>query len=60
MRVFFSYGYPLLEPVKTVENILFASLLDIGLMKMDAVIGRGSRKDFYDLYFINQQVPIAD
>lgn len=57
---FFSYGYRLLEPVETVENIHLASLLDIGLMKLDAVIGRGSRKDFYDLYVINQQIPLPE
>lgn len=57
---FFSYGYPLLEPVQTVENIRLASLLDIGLMKLDAIIGRGSRKDFYDLYMISRQIPLQD
>lgn len=35
-------------------------MLDIGLMKLDALIGRGNRKDFYDLYFIAQQIPLAD
>lgn len=57
---FFSYGYPLLEPVQTIENVGLASLLDIGLMKLDAVIGRGSRKDFYDLYIISQQIPLPE
>jgi hypothetical protein len=57
---FFRYGYLLLEPLATVENIHIASLLDIGLMKLDAVIGRGSRKDFYDLYVITWQIPLPD
>jgi predicted nucleotidyltransferase component of viral defense system len=57
---FFSYGYPLLEPVEMVENVALASLLDLGLMKLDAVIGRGSRKDFYDLYFISGEIPLAE
>ena len=35
-------------------------LEDIGLMKLDAIISRGSRKDFNDLYFISQEVPIDD
>jgi hypothetical protein len=26
---------------------------------LDALIGRGSRKDFYDLYMIAQQMPLA-
>jgi predicted nucleotidyltransferase component of viral defense system len=49
---FFSYGYKLLEPFEQLENVNVASVLDIGLMKLDAVIGRGSRKDFFDLYVI--------
>jgi len=57
---FFSYGYPLLEPVQMVERIGLASLLDIGLMKLDAVIGCGSREDFYDLYIISQQIPFPE
>jgi predicted nucleotidyltransferase component of viral defense system len=57
---FFSYGYPLLEPVQMLENIRVASLLDIGLMKLDAVIGRGSRKDFYDLYAITLKIPLRE
>ena len=36
------------------------SLLDIGLMKCDAVISRGSRKDFYDLFFISREIPFDD
>ncbi|MFQ5596163.1 MAG: nucleotidyl transferase AbiEii/AbiGii toxin family protein [Anaerolineae bacterium] len=47
---FFSYGYPLLAPTDLVSGIRVAGLLDIGLMKLDAIAGRGTRKDFYDLY----------
>ena len=57
---FFSYGYPLLEPTDNLENIAIVSLVDVGLMKLDALISRGSRKDFLDLYFIAQQIPLPD
>ena len=57
---FFSYHYALLEPADQVENVVVASMVDIGLMKFDALISRGSRKDFYDLYFIAQQISLAD
>ncbi len=57
---FFSYGYKLLEPFKQLENLNLASMLDIGLMKLDAVIGRGSRKDFIDLYVIAGQYPLEE
>lgn len=55
---FMSYGYPLLAPTIELEGVHLADLMDIGLMKMDAVAGRGARKDFYDLYFIAQHIPL--
>jgi hypothetical protein len=36
-----------------------ASLPDIGLMKLDALLGRASRKDFHDLYAICQRLSLA-
>ena len=57
---FFSYGYPLLESPDNEGGIQIASLMDIGLMKLDAVAGRGMRKDFYDLYFIARQVSLDE
>lgn len=54
---FFSYGYPLLEEPKQVEKVRLASPIDIGLMKCDALITRGGRKDFYDLYFLTREIP---
>ena len=57
---FFSYGYKLLESYGQLENVNVASILDIGLMKLDAVIGRGSRKDFFDLYVIAEQCPLEE
>jgi hypothetical protein len=57
---FLSYGYPLLEPTDDVEAVAVASLVDVGLMKLDALIGRGSRKDFYDLRFVAEHVPLPD
>ncbi len=57
---FFSYGYPLLEPPAEVLGVRVAGLLDIGMMKLDALISRGARKDFYDLYFIARQIPLEE
>ena len=54
---FFSYSYPLLEMTLELEKIRLASITDIGLMKLDALISRASRKDFYDLYCITQRQP---
>jgi hypothetical protein len=57
---FFSYGYPMLEPTALVSGFQIAGILDIGLMKMDAIAGRGTRRDFYDLYFIASQVSLDE
>lgn len=57
---FFSYGYPLLSPAELVTDVQIAGILDIGLMKLDAIAGRGTRKDFYDLYFIASHIPLDE
>lgn len=57
---FFGYGYPLVGQPDTVDGVSVASVADVGLMKLDALISRGSRKDFYDLYFVGQEIPIAN
>ncbi len=56
---FFHYAYPLLHNVNTHQGIQIASLEDIGLMKLAALAGRGSRKDFIDLFFLaKKQLPL--
>jgi Domain of unknown function (DUF1814). len=57
---FFSYSYPLLQATWEAERVHLASVADIGLMKLDALVGRGSRKDFYDLFVISHQMPLGD
>ncbi len=57
---FFGYGYPLIKSGIELEGINIASLEDIGLMKLDAIIRRGARKDFYELFFISQVFSIDD
>jgi predicted nucleotidyltransferase component of viral defense system len=42
--------YPLLKPCFTVEGIRLFSIEDIVAMKLNAVCGRGTKKDFYDIY----------
>ena len=49
---FFHYGYPLLRPLhETPWAVGLAHADDIAAMKLAALAGRGSRKDFVDLYF---------
>jgi hypothetical protein len=49
---FFYYKYKVLNDFLIYKNIKLASLFDIALMKLEAISGRGSRKDFIDLYFL--------
>lgn len=51
---FFYYPYLLLKPPRNAAGIKVAHLLDIACMKIDAIAGRGSKKDFIDLYEIIQ------
>lgn len=55
---FYGYGFPLVAPLLEKEHIRLASIEDIALMKMDALLARAARKDFYDLYFISRQIPL--
>ena len=43
------YPHPLLKPIETVENIRMYSSEDIAAMKINAVLGRGVKKDFFDI-----------
>jgi predicted nucleotidyltransferase component of viral defense system len=51
---FFSYKYPLLKPTIRLADIPIdiASDEDIACMKVVAIAQRGSKKDFYDLWFL--------
>lgn len=55
---FYGYGFPLLAPTIQADGIAIASSIDIALMKLDALLSRAARKDFYDLYFICQNIPL--
>ena len=55
---FYGYGYPLVKPLVDTEDVRLASMEDIALMKLDALLSRAMRKDFYDLYFICQKIPL--
>ena len=57
---FYGYGHPLVAPLVEAEEIRLASVRDIALMKLDALLSRAARKDFYDLYFICQKVPLRE
>jgi len=51
---FVNYSYPWLSESLVRDNIRLAAIKDIAAMKLAAVTGRGSKKDFVDLYFLLQ------
>jgi len=55
---FYGYGYPLVESLAKADAVSLASMTDIGLMKLDTLLSRASRKDFHDLYAICQRTPL--
>lgn len=49
---FISYKYKLLKPIKIIDGIKLLELDDLIPMKLSAIAGRGSKKDFFDIYFL--------
>lgn len=58
LRLFY-YPYPLVQPFEEFSGLAVASAVDLGLMKLGAIISRGSRRDFVDLYLLCRQLPLA-
>lgn len=54
----FYYNYPLIFKIKRYNSIKIASLEDIGITKLSAIIGRGSRKDFIDLFVVSRKIKL--
>lgn len=55
---FVNYPYPLIKSPIVEGSIRLASKEDIGAMKLNAIAGRGSKKDFIDLYFLLREFPL--
>jgi len=52
---FLGYDYPVLFPCRPFLEVPVADLKDIGSMKISAIAGRGTRRDFVDLYMVARQ-----
>lgn len=49
---FIKYDYKLLKKPETLNGVNLCSLIDNSLMKIEAIIERGFKKDFVDIFFI--------
>ncbi len=54
------YPHPLVFPIETNENIKLASSLDIAAMKINAILGRASKKDFWDIFELLQHFKLEE
>lgn len=57
---FVNYPYRLLQDIDIMEGARLAHPLDIGGMKVNAIVGRGSRKDFFDLHRLLEVYPLTE
>lgn len=57
---FVRYKYQWLSPVVEVDGLRLAGCDDIAAMKLQAITGRGSRKDFIDLAFLLERYTLAE
>lgn len=57
---FVNYTYPWLADAVEEDGIRLASDKDIAAMKINAIEGRGSKKDFIDLYFLLEHYTLQE
>lgn len=55
-----NYNYPWIDAAVKEEHLRLAGKKDIAAMKLAAITGRGSRKDFIDLYFLLQEFSLGE
>lgn len=54
----FSYNYKQIAPLEFYKHIPIASLQDLGAMKLDTILGRGTKRDIVDIYFLSQRLSL--
>lgn len=54
------YNYKWLEEPVIENGLVLAGKKDIAAMKLNAITGRGTRKDFMDIYFLLKEYSIED
>lgn len=51
---YFQYNYPLLDTAITYKDVVLAQQKDIAAMKLAAIMDRGKKRDFVDLFVLTQ------
>jgi len=55
-----NYTYPWLSGIIQFDELRIAAYEDIAAMKIAAITGRGTKKDFIDLYFLLKEFTLSD
>ena len=59
-EIFVEYNFELIEPIKIIDGIRLVSKKDIAAMKLNAIAGRGSKKDFVDVYQLLKEFTLTE
>ena len=54
------HNYPLINEIKKIDGIKLFSVDDIAAMKLNAIINRGAKKDFYDIFELLQNYTLSE
>lgn len=57
---FIRFKYAFAQPIRVIDDIRLTQLEDIACMKIDAIAGRGKKKDFCDLYFLLKKFSLKE
>jgi hypothetical protein len=57
---FVKMSYAILFPPLEIEGVRMLDIRDIAPMKLKAIAQRGSKKDFYDIYFLLDLLPLPE
>lgn len=57
---FINLEYPWIKDVVNIDGVRLASIEDIAALKVNAIIGRGTRKDFVDLFFLLKRFSLKE
>ena len=57
---FYRYRHPHVVPLLVSDSFDMAHMRDIAVMKLDAMTRRTVQKDYVDMYFILQEMPLSD
>lgn len=55
-----NYPYPWLNDAITIDGIRLADTKDIAAMKLAAITGRGTKKDFIDFYYLLKEYSLSE